>query len=520
MEYKALYRQWRPQSFEDVVGQEHITKTLVNAINTQRIAHAYLFCGPRGTGKTSTAKIIGKTVNCNNKLGAEPCNKCEACQRIDKGLSMDVQEIDAASNRGIEEIRDLREKVKYAPSEGKYKVYIVDEVHMLTTEAFNALLKTLEEPPEHVIFIMATTEPHKIPATILSRCQRFDFRRISNNRIVERLEQVATHLNIDLDEEAVKMLAKAANGGLRDALSTLDQCIAYTEGKVTIKEVTEVIGTVTSDVVIAIAGAILDQNANKLLNILNELMDDGKDPQLLLQDLLEHFRNLLLTQICQEPGDFIVLPQDTMFQIKEQAERYKRGQLDYIIEILSKTQSNIRWSNNPQLMVELGLLKVLNYEDNLTLEILAERISKLENGVRIQPTIKEDKYKAEVKENSGSNRPPDNSVTLEQIKDNWNKVIKGVKKLNISTYAFLVEAQVCNLQGGILTLGYTSDYNFHRERISQKEHLTLVEQVIKTAFGAEIKVKCTPLEKETKIKEENILEKAKQIFGEDKIEEK
>ncbi|MBO8170155.1 MAG: DNA polymerase III subunit gamma/tau [Thermoanaerobacteraceae bacterium] len=520
MEYKTLYRQWRPQRFAEVVGQEYITKTLINAIKNNRVGHAYLFCGPRGTGKTSTAKIMGKSINCMNRQGAEPCNECESCQRIDKGLSMDVQEIDAASNRGIEEIRDLREKVKYAPSEGKYKVYIIDEVHMLTTEAFNALLKTLEEPPQHVVFVMATTEPHKIPATILSRCQRFDFRRIGNKQIIDRLEQIASSQNIKIDREATEMIAKAANGGLRDALSTLDQCMAYAEDKITVTEVVEVLGTVTQDVVITIADAMLERQATRLLEAINEVLDEGKDPQLLLQDLLEHFRNILLAQICQEPDNFLVVSQDIMEQIKQQAAKFKRAQVSYVIDVLSKTQNDMKWSNNPKLMLELGLLKTLNYEENLTLEMLVKRIealeSKLNNHNVSKPSVG---YPVEtdilVDDKTGGSK----TVTLQQIKDNWQKIVKGVKKMNISTYAFLVEAEVCRLEDGILTLGYSPEYNFHRERLSQKEHRLLVEHMLKTAFGKEIRVQSVLIDGNAINSNEQVLKKAEEIFGKDKVVE-
>ncbi len=518
MNYKALYRQWRPQSFVEVVGQEHITKTLMNAINSNCITHAYLFCGPRGTGKTSTARIIGKSVNCVNRQGAEPCNQCELCKRISNGSSMDVQEIDAASNRGIEEIRDLREKVKYAPAEGKYKVYIIDEVHMLTPEAFNALLKTLEEPPGHVIFILATTEPHKLPATILSRCQRFDFRRIGGKEIKERLRLVVDSLGLEIDEEALSLLAKAANGGLRDALSALDQCIAYAENKISVKEVTDVLGTLTQEVVLNITQMILDGDVTSLLRLLNNTLDEGKDPQLLLQDLLEHFRNILLIQICQDPGSLVALPDDVIAKIQKQSLEFNRAQLDYIIDTLTQTEGTMKWSGNPQIMLELGLLKALNYQADLNLEMLANRIAALEAGAAaIQNTSIASKPKNAPTQIT-ANRPK-NKVNLQQIKDNWQQVIKGVKKANISTYAFLVEAQVVNLQKGILTLGYQPEYNFHREKLEQKQHRSLVEQILKTAFGQDIKVQCSLLAEGGKNFKDDVLEKAQEIFGHDKIEE-
>ncbi|NLK51426.1 MAG: DNA polymerase III subunit gamma/tau [Syntrophomonadaceae bacterium] len=247
MSYVALYREWRPQNFQNVVGQTHVTRTLLNALQQGRISHAYLFCGPRGTGKTSVAKILAKAVNCSEAQEGEPCNQCVSCRAIVEGSSLDVLEIDAASNRGIDEIRELRERVQYAPSGGRFRVYIIDEVHMLTTEAFNALLKTLEEPPSHVIFVLATTEAHKVPATILSRCQRFDFRRITPAELIERLKLVAEHQQIEISEEAIMAIVRAAEGGLRDALSLLDQCIGFATNAITLEEVNQVLGTVSEE---------------------------------------------------------------------------------------------------------------------------------------------------------------------------------------------------------------------------------------------------------------------------------
>ncbi|WP_366923423.1 DNA polymerase III subunit gamma/tau [Metallumcola ferriviriculae] len=514
MDYKALYRQWRPQSFSDVVGQEHITKTLTNAIISNRIAHAYLFCGPRGTGKTSTAKIIGKSVNCTERNAAEPCNSCQSCVRINNGSSMDVQEIDAASNRGIEEIRDLREKVKYAPSEGTYKVYIIDEVHMLTTEAFNALLKTLEEPPAHVIFILATTEPHKIPATILSRCQRFDFRRIGSTAIEGRLLQVVDSLDIKIEEKALTLLAKAANGGLRDALSTLDQCTSYAVNKITVKEVTDVLGTVTQDVVVEITQLILDKNVTSLLQLLGKILDEGKDPQILLQDLLEHLRNILLVQVCKDPALLIALPDEIIDRIRKQSQGLHRVYLDFAIDILTNAENSMKWSGNPRLMLELAMLKVVNFRPDLNIEILSDRIAALENKSTLAPGVPSTHRKVTDAEPNQTS-----SVSSKGIKDQWQKIIKAVKKVNISTYAFLVEAEVLDLKQGVLTLGYSPEYSFHRERLGQKEHRSLVEEMLKTIFGQNIRVECQMKENVKNDAQEDVLKKAQQIFGHDKIEE-
>jgi len=294
MSYQALYRVWRPQTFADVVGQEHVTKTLQNALLQQKISHAYLFSGPRGTGKTSAAKIFAKTVNCEKSPVGEPCNECNACRGIMDGTIPDVIEIDAASNTGVDDIRDIRDKVKFAPSVVKYKVYIIDEVHMLSIGAFNALLKTLEEPPKHVIFILATTEPHKIPLTIISRCQRFDFKRITALDITQRLKYVANESGIEYDEQALNVIAHAAEGGMRDALSLLDQAVSFSEGKIRIEDALTVTGSISQSYFNQLAKAIYKKDIAHALEVLGELLQQGKDASRLVEDFILYYRDMLL----------------------------------------------------------------------------------------------------------------------------------------------------------------------------------------------------------------------------------
>ena len=294
MSYQALYRTYRPQSFKEVSGQEHITRTLMNALKNDKISHAYLFSGPRGTGKTSIAKIFAKAVNCMKAPTSDCCCECEICKGIAEGKIGDVIEIDAASNNGVDEIRDLRERVKYVPSVCKYKVYIIDEVHMLSTSAFNALLKTLEEPPKHAIFILATTEIHKIPATILSRCQRYDFRAISNEDLIKRLHQVSSMEKIQITDEAIEVIAVNAEGGLRDALSLLDQAISYATGEITASDVHRISGSVTSDDLIELITAIKEMNPSKAMDIIDDLIKNGKEITRIVNDLITFFKNILL----------------------------------------------------------------------------------------------------------------------------------------------------------------------------------------------------------------------------------
>ncbi|SHK51848.1 DNA polymerase-3 subunit gamma/tau [Selenomonas ruminantium] len=379
MAYIALYRKWRPGTFKDLVGQEHISRTLSNAINTGRIGHAYLFSGPRGTGKTSTAKILAKALNCEHGPTPEPCGKCKACQKINDGSSMDVFEIDAASNRGIDEIRDLRETVKFAPVDGRYKVYIIDEVHMLTTEAFNALLKTLEEPPAHVVFILATTEAHKVPPTIQSRCQRYDFKRITVSEIRGRLETVTTEMGLKVEPEALNMIAMQADGGLRDALSLLDQCSALAEGELTAARVRQTLGLIGHEWIYKLTEAIYAHKSQKALEILADLLRDGKDLKQVLTELSLHLRSLMIYQATGtlEQMDLYAEPDEIL---QEQGKFFSSEEFMGMIKKLHEAQAELKWSPQPRITVEVALMALCNPSASGAVQTQASAAASVDSG--------------------------------------------------------------------------------------------------------------------------------------------
>lgn len=374
MAYVALYRKWRPQGFDSLVGQEAVRTALTNALETGRIAHAYLFAGPRGTGKTSTAKILAKAVNCEHGPTPNPCNKCQNCVRINDGTSMDVFEIDAASNRGIDEIRDLREKVAFAPVNGRYKVYIIDEVHMLTTEAFNALLKTLEEPPPHVIFILATTEPHKIPATIHSRCQRFDFKRVTDSDIVKRLREVADGSGIAADDNALQLIAVQADGGMRDALSLLDQCGVMAE-RVSAETVRSVLGIVGREALRELVKAVGEGNVPKSLELLEALLAGGKDVKQIITELAEYLRAVLLYKASPEYREIYLT--DTKEAIAAMEGLFSTDRLMAAQERLHQCMLELRQSVRGRIAAEMCLFDLCRVEGS-TLAALTARVEKLE----------------------------------------------------------------------------------------------------------------------------------------------
>ena len=389
MAYKALYRTYRPASFDEIAGQEHITRTFKNALKNNKIAHAYLFSGPRGTGKTSIAKIIAKAVNCEKAPIENPCNECDVCKGIDNNTISDVIEIDAASNNGVDEIREIRDKVKYLPGIAKYKVYIIDEVHMLSTGAFNALLKTLEEPPKHVIFILATTEPHKIPATIHSRCQRFDFRGVSVPEMIKRLNTIIQEESISISKEAIKVIAESAEGGMRDAISLLDQVVSYTEKKVNVDDVHAIKGTVSNEKLLDVAEAIFQNNSVNAIKVLDELTLLGKEAPRLVQNLIKFYRDMLIFKNTKVEDDEQIIFTNTHFI--ELSNKLSNNMIFFYIEVLNQTQNDMKRTNNAKLYMELALIKMVDHVEKQELnfqEVVTElrgEIAQLKDEIENRP---------------------------------------------------------------------------------------------------------------------------------------
>ena len=378
--YLALYRKYRPRTFDEVIGQDHIITTLKNQIKLDKISHAYLFTGSRGTGKTTTAKIFAKAINCTNSSDGSPCLECETCKALDK-TNIDVLEIDAASNNGVDEIRDLREKVKYPPVVGKYKVYIIDEVHMLSTSAFNALLKTLEEPPAHTVFILATTEVHKLPATILSRCIRFDFKLVSVEDLSAILRKILKEEGVTFDEQAISVIARAGEGSVRDTLSIADRCVSYSGNNLTYQKVVEVLGISEKETLIALSDLILKKDVGSALVELDKVLSSGKSPLVFASNLISYFRDLLLIySIGDKAREIVVVKDDIYEKMKGQATAENYGELVSAIEILSSVEQELRYSTLPRLVLETAIIKTIS---NISLK---QRVSALEEKLKNFPS--------------------------------------------------------------------------------------------------------------------------------------
>ena len=491
MSYEVLARKWRPQVFEDVIGQEHITQTLVNAIKTDRMAHAYLFSGARGVGKTSVARILAKAINCDEGEPGVPCNKCHSCVEITNGSSVDVQEIDGASNRGIDEIRELRENIKYMPSASRFRIYIIDEVHMLTLPAFNALLKTLEEPPAHVKFVFATTEPHKVPVTILSRCQRFDFKRIPLGKILKQLERIKKEEGIEISKSGLTLIAREAEGSMRDAESLLDQVVSFTGAKVEDKHISDILGIIDRELIFEASLAILEGSAEKCMEIVDRIYTYGYDIKEFYRVLMDQFRNLLVSLVAPE-NDLIDLTDTDKEEIDRQARMAGLEKLQQALNLLIVREPDLKLTSHPRLVLEIIMVKLCRLGDVLSFDQLLKKIDTLEKKVA---AFSVRSGSAGHLSDPGSDwevegRVADGLEMSPQIPkgQNWDDLLDHLASKNGAMANVLKEWRFLRLKGQTLEIS-RGDNPFSSSYLDEPERLSKFVEYCREFFGRDLKVK-------------------------------
>lgn len=472
MAYMALYRKFRPQSFKDMVGQEHITKTLKNQLKNSRVAHAYLFSGGRGSGKTTTAKILARAVNCLNPIDGEPCNECEICRQALEGSLIDISEIDAASNNGVDNIRDIREEVEYIPTSGKYRVYIIDEVHMLSTGAFNALLKTLEEPPKHVIFILATTEPQKLPVTILSRCQRFDFKRISIDNIIKRLKIICEESKIEIDDGALKIIAKMSDGAMRDAISILERCVADGSEKITETQIRELVGIPEVEYLIKITEDIFTKNVIKVLEDTENLINAGKDIDVFVWELIKFIRDLLMLKISD---NLVVYKDEEKEKMKTLLNLCTKDQLLELITEMSLLQSSMKWATDKEVIFETGLIRI-------TMNCVNP------NSNNQSQTSDNNNMKEDYTQKSFSTATDGAETSCLGIKENILALLKENHKMIM--HSILTNAEIRKVDEELVHIMFSKMLDESSKNYMLKEdNKIIIKEIVKKAFNKEMKIK-------------------------------
>ncbi|MFA5100711.1 MAG: DNA polymerase III subunit gamma/tau [Candidatus Omnitrophota bacterium] len=519
MSYTVFALKWRPKNFDEIVGQDHITTQLKSAIEKDRLAHAYLFAGPRGVGKTSTARILAKALNCRKGPTATPCGECPSCVEIAKGSSLDVLEIDGASNRGIDEIRTLRENVKFSPAQGRFKVYIIDEVHQITTDGFNALLKTLEEPPAFVKFIFATTHAHKVPPTILSRCQRLDFRRISVMEIIQQLEKIVAAENLKVDRDVLVAIARSSDGALRDAESVLDQLIAFAKDRVSHDDVISMLGLVEQSALFALTDRIIACDSKGVLELLNEIINQGKDMAVLLSNLIEHFRNLMVAKVANADSELIDLPQNICEKLTEQAKALSLEQIFSAFTILMQAQDMSKRLDSMRIPLEISLVRLCQPKATAP----APASSPKSASVPVKPytppvkpasykpvpapsapapkTVHEKPQSFQGKPAAVHEKPAEpqaavrmmtmdavQTVSLDAVREGWQRMIDDVSRVKISVASYLNEGAPTDLDGDRLTVVFPRNCSLHKETLEEKFNKNLIENKLSELFHAGFKL--------------------------------
>ena len=535
----VLARKWRPQVFEDVVGQEHVTRTLQNAIKTGRVAHAYLFTGARGVGKTSAARILAKALNCINGPTPVPCNTCESCKEIAGGSSMDVFEIDGASNTGVDDIRELRENIKFPPIKCRYRIYIIDEVHMLSTNAFNALLKTLEEPPPHVIFVFATTDPQKIPVTILSRCQEFDFKRIPALLIQERLKTIAESEKIKITDRGLHIIAREADGGMRDAQSILDQVISFAGEEVSDEDVAKSLGVIDREVLKNVVKSIMERTPAGCIQVVERVYDYGYDVRLFCKNLLEYIRNLTVLKVIKDPGQLIDLPDGEIAELKTLSDGFSQDELQQLFAILSRGEEELKRSSSPRLSLEMTLIKMATLRPLIPVSELMEMVKGLEQGIGKAWSLekKEDEKMRSLEDEkkiltsqplnlstSVSKEKVEAHIELEEPGDTWKSFMQLVQKRRPPLASKLEHGRLIELSDTEVRIGF--DKGIYLDMIS-KEDIKALEEMLNGHLSRSMKVVVAPLVKERKVQEpikkeqprQPIIEEALKVFGGRIVEE-
>ncbi|MGB9840274.1 DNA polymerase III subunit gamma/tau [Thermovenabulum sp.] len=551
MTYLALYRKYRPSNFDEIVGQRPIVRVLKNQLKSGRIGHAYLFCGMRGTGKTSTARVFAKALNCEKGPTDNPCGVCRNCLAFQNGSFMDIVEMDAASHRGIDDIRDLREKVNFPPSQGRYRVYIIDEVHMLTQEAFNALLKTLEEPPKHTVFILCTTEPNKLPATILSRCMRFDFKRVSLGDIAEHLKRVSQKQGLEVEDRALKLIARHSQGSIRDSLSLLDKAAGLSSEVITYEDVLEIFGAVEDEVFIKIALAAKEKNPGEVLTILEGVFEKGKDINRFVEDLMYFYRNLLLILIkC--PPELIDLPQEEILKLKDIASKYKKEEILQILDVLKAAANEVKWTIVPRIVLESALVKLTmlsnsafeevgKVEDKNAGKIISQKKEIISDSTAVTGIVEKKEVNKEVnKEVSIENNPGEMVLKVEKQEKKEEPSKKEDNTLEIIKAKWQDVVDFLSKNGKMLLTSMITSFKILPEKM-QKNHLILsaqeasqgqldfiksqkklIEEAVKNVTGLEVSIQDVKIKgiegKKEREKDDDFVENVIKLFGKDIVE--